>query len=112
MTLAHIDGVTYSYPHAGAPALADVSLTLDVGDFALVAGPSGGGKSTFLRLFNGLVPQFHGGVLSGRLEVAGLDPVRTPPRQMATVAGMVFQEPEAQALAETVLEEVAFVGAA
>src|SRR5690606_3128045 len=38
----------------------------------------------------------------------GLDPARTPTRRMATVAGMVFQEPEAQAIAETVEEEIAF----
>jgi energy-coupling factor transport system ATP-binding protein len=108
MSLATTERVTYRYPRAEAPALEDVSVVIEKGDFALIAGPSGGGKSTFLRLFNGLVPQFHGGVLSGRITVAGFDPVSTPPRTMASAAGMVFQEPEAQAIAETVLEEVAF----
>ena len=36
----------------------------------LVAGSSGGGKSTLLRLFDGLVPQFHGGRISGTAVVA------------------------------------------
>jgi len=100
--------VSYSYPGGAAPALCDVDLDLQEGALTLLAGPSAGGKSTLLRLFNGLVPQFHGGRLAGSIEVAGLDPARTPARRMAAIAGMVFQEPEAQAIAETAEDEVAF----
>ena len=103
-----LEGLSYRYPSGDGAALRDVSLEIADGSYTLLAGPSAGGKSTLLRVFNGLVPQFHGGVLSGRAVVAGLDPARTPTRRMATVAGMVFQEPEAQAIAETVEEEIAF----
>jgi energy-coupling factor transport system ATP-binding protein len=106
--IASFRDVTYTYPNAPTPALADVSLDVSEGAFTLLAGPSAGGKSTLLRLFNGLVPQFHGGRLAGSLQVAGLDPSRTPARRMATIAGLVFQEPEAQAIADTVEDEVAF----
>lgn len=106
--VARLEGLTYRYPSSAGPALEDVILTLEQGDYALLAGPSAGGKSTLLRVFNGLAPQFHGGVLSGMAMVCGMDPARTPTRRMATVAGMVFQEPEAQAIAETVEEEIAF----
>jgi energy-coupling factor transport system ATP-binding protein len=106
--IASVEGVTYRYPGGARPALAEVTIELARGSFTLLAGPSAGGKSTLLRLFNGLVPQFHGGVLEGRVTVAGLDPARTPARRMATIAGMVFQEPEAQAVAETVEDEIAF----
>lgn len=105
--IAALEGVTYRYP-AGPPVLRDIHLTLPEGALAVLAGPSGGGKSTLLRLFNGLVPQFSGGELSGRVCVAGLDAPRTPARRMATVAGMVFQEPEAQSIADTVEDEIAF----
>lgn len=106
--IARLEGYSYTYPGATTPALKDVSLAVLQGAFTLVAGPSAGGKSTFLRVFNGLVPQFHGGRCFGTAVVAGLDPARTPTRHMATVAGLVFQEPEAQAIADTVEEEVAF----
>jgi energy-coupling factor transport system ATP-binding protein len=106
--IASLSGVTYTYPGATTPALRDVSLEIPKGAFVLVAGPSAGGKSTLLRLFNGLVPQFHGGRLTGSLDVGGLDPSRTPARRMALIAGMVFQEPEAQAVTDTVEDEVAF----
>jgi energy-coupling factor transport system ATP-binding protein len=105
---ATLDRVEYRYPGAVGPALSDANLTIEQGSFCLLAGPSSGGKSTLLRTFNGLVPQFHGGSLSGQVRVAGLDPSRTPARDMALTAGMVFQEPEAQAITETVEEELAF----
>ena len=108
MVIASLRNVTYSYPNQARRALDGVSAALDEGSFALVAGSSAGGKSTFLRLFNGLVPQFHGGRLSGEITVAGLEPARTPTRRMATVAGFVFQEPEAQAVADAVEDEIAF----
>lgn len=106
--IAQWEGVSYRYPGASSDALRDVSLALDEGALVLLVGPSGGGKSTLLRTLNGLVPRFYGGVLRGQVRVCGLDPVRTPTRTMATRVGMVFQEPEAQAIAETVEEEVAF----
>ncbi len=106
--IATVRGLTYRYPGADSPALRNVSLDVDEGAFLLLAGPSAGGKSTLLRLFNGLIPQFHGGQISGEMRVGELDPARTPTRQMARIAGMVFQEPEAQSVADTVEEEIAF----
>jgi energy-coupling factor transport system ATP-binding protein len=108
MTIARLDDIRYWYPGATVPALDRVSLEVEEGSFQLLAGPSAGGKSTLLRVFNGLVPQFHGGRLSGSADVLGCDPSRTPARQMALLAGIVFQEPEAQAIAETVEDEIAF----
>ena len=106
--IARFEHVTYTYPRAGVAALRDVNLNIETGAFALVTGPSAGGKSTLLRMFNGLVPQFYGGRLSGAVLVAGLDPTHTPSRQMARTVGMVFQEPEAQGIAAIVEDEIAF----
>lgn len=102
------DAVTYSFPRQERPAIADAHAHIEPGTFALLAGPSAGGKSTFLRLCNGLSPQFHGGKLSGTVTVMGREPSRIPARDMARVAGLVFQEPEAQGIADTVDDEIAF----
>ncbi|MGH2634010.1 MAG: ABC transporter ATP-binding protein, partial [Tepidiformaceae bacterium] len=106
------DHLSYWYPSspAGPPlaALDDVIATVAEASFTLLAGASAGGKSTLLRTINGLVPQFHGGRMTGAITVNGLDPSRTPARRMAGIAGMVFQEPESQAVAETVEDEIAF----
>jgi energy-coupling factor transport system ATP-binding protein len=105
--IGQLDGVSYRYPGATTPSLREVDLAIEPG-LTLVAGSSGGGKSTLLRLFDGLVPQFHGGRISGRAVVAGLDPLRTPIPRMATRVGLVFQDVETQSVYGSVEREVAF----
>jgi energy-coupling factor transporter ATP-binding protein EcfA2 len=103
-----INNVTYRYPGASGPALRDFFLDVVDGEFLLVAGVSGAGKSTLLRLLNGLVPHFYGGEVAGSISVAGKDPVKLGPGEMSDVVGLVFQDPEAQMVAERVEDEVAF----
>ncbi|HXM54362.1 MAG TPA: ABC transporter ATP-binding protein, partial [Candidatus Dormibacteraeota bacterium] len=105
--VATLAGLTYWYPGAGSPALAGVELEVGPG-LTVVAGPSGGGKSTLLRVFNGLVPHFHGGRIAGVARVAGLDVVTTPTRRLAREVGFVFQDPEMQTVYGVVEREVAF----
>ena len=49
------------------PALRDVSLHVDAGEFVVLAGLSASGKSTLIRAACGLVPHFHGGEAPGRV---------------------------------------------
>jgi energy-coupling factor transport system ATP-binding protein len=104
---ARLTDLSYAYPASDARALDGV--TLDVGEgLTLVVGPSGGGKSTLLRVLNGLVPHFHGGRISGAALSAGVDVITTPTRMLARRVGFVFQDPELQAVYDTVEREVAF----
>ncbi len=105
--LVDITGLRYSYPEVATPALDDVTLALE-GGLCVVAGPSGGGKSTLLRLLNGLVPHLYGGRIGGRAFVDGRDILRTPTRRLATSTGYVFQDAERQAVHTTVERDVAF----
>jgi energy-coupling factor transporter ATP-binding protein EcfA2 len=101
-------GVTYSYPDVPAPALRDVTLTIEPGEFVVLAGGSGSGKSTLLRAAAGLVPHFHGGTFAGRLRCDGLDTREHGPAELAAVAGTLFQDPETQVVMATVRSELAF----
>ena len=108
MALARIDSLTYSYPGAARAAVEDVQLELSAGEAVVVLGPSGGGKSTLLRALSGLVPHFHGGRFSGRVEVCGLDTRRARPAELAGSVATVFQDPEDQVVMSLVENEVAF----
>jgi energy-coupling factor transport system ATP-binding protein len=103
-----LDGVSYRYPGAPAPALRQLDLEIAAGEFVVLAGGSGSGKSTLLRAAAGLVPHFHGGEFTGRLEAGGLDSRKHGPAEIAVVAGTLFQDPETQVVMGTVRAELAF----
>ena len=99
--------VSYHYPDAARAALEDVSFELAPGEFCLLAGLSGHGKSTVLRAACGLVPHFHGGRFAGRVTLAGLDTREHGPARLGTLAGALFQDPETQLVMSSVRSELA-----
>lgn len=106
--MIEVSRLTYTFPGRTEPALRDISLRIEPGEFVLLTGPSAAGKSTLLRALSGLAPHFSGGQIAGRIRVGGLDPVRQGPRPLSQVIGLVFQDPEAQAVVEEVEAEIAF----
>jgi len=103
-----LEDLTYFYPGSDTPALENVNLRVCEGEFVVVAGPSGGGKSTLCRVLNGLIPHFYGGRLRGRALVDGIDVSTAPVRELSKRVGMVFQNPVNQIVNVTVEEEIAF----
>lgn len=86
------------------PALSDISLTIQDGEFLGIIGHTGSGKSTLIQHFNGLLQPTLGSVL-----VDGLDTREKKVRkQIRSLVGMVFQYPEYQLFEETVARDVAF----
>ncbi|UED86695.1 ABC transporter ATP-binding protein [Streptomyces profundus] len=100
--------VSVRYAQDAPPVLAGLDLTIPEGELCLLVGPSGAGKSTLLNAVSGLVPHFTGGVLGGRVTVAGRDTATHPPRELADVVGTVGQDPLAHFVTDTVEDELAY----
>ncbi len=107
MAFILFDHIDFTYPAGGerlSPALSDIHLTIEPGEFVAIIGANGSGKSTLARHINGLLlPD------SGRVLVNGLD-TRQPDnlKPIREQIGMVFQRPQDQVVASTVAEDVAF----
>ncbi len=104
-----VQEVSFAYSSYGevpveVPALENVSARIDKGDFVVILGRNGSGKSTFSRLLNALLVPGKGVVL-----VAGKDTSdENNVWDIRSTAGMVFQNPDNQIIATTVEEDVAF----
>ncbi|MGQ9825289.1 MAG: ATP-binding cassette domain-containing protein, partial [Desulfotomaculales bacterium] len=108
MPLYEIENLIYYYPERDKPALRGINLTIEEGEFVLVAGGSGSGKSSLARVLAGLLPDFYGGRFGGRVFFKERDLRKIDRRKLAREVGMVFQDPEKQLVMTTVEAEIAF----
>lgn len=107
-TVISVEQLQFTYPGAAAPALRDLNFTVAAGEFLGITGPAGAGKSTLLLCLNGIIPHFQEGAYLGKVTVLGQDTFATSCAALAHQIGSVFQDPEAQIVAPTVEEEIAF----
>jgi phosphonate transport system ATP-binding protein len=87
MGLIDFTNTSVTYP-GGLTALKDVTLSIEEGEFVVIVGLSGAGKSTMLRAINGLVP-VSGSVLVDGREVVGASSSEL--RAIRSEVGMIFQ---------------------
>lgn len=100
--------VSYAYP-TGKQVLDDVNLDIAPGSLTLVCGASGSGKSTVLRLLNGLIPHFHdGGQLTGQVLIGDEEVPVAPIERSGLRTATVFQNPASQFFTTTVTDEIDF----
>jgi energy-coupling factor transport system ATP-binding protein len=88
--------------------LEDLSFEIAEGEMVLVIGSTGTGKSSLLRLINGLVPHHTGGILAGDISVDGISTQLVRPGELAHLVGIVGQNPAQGFVADIVEEELAF----
>lgn len=99
-----VENACYRYEEEGALAVDRVNLNIEAGSFVAVLGHNGSGKSTLAKLMNALYLPTDGRVLVCGLDTASDEDVWNVRRH----AGMVFQNPDNQIVANVVREDVAF----
>jgi energy-coupling factor transport system ATP-binding protein len=103
-----VQSLAYTYHAQAAPSFQNVSLNVCAGECLLITGSSGCGKSTLARCLAGLIPHLYKGTLQGCVQLDGLRTDEAPLWQLAERTGMVLQNTQAQMLASTVEDEIAF----
>lgn len=91
-----------------APTPSGVTFQVRAGEAVLLLGPSGCGKSTLALATNGLVPHVVGADLEGSVRVRGRSTRDHAPPELSRDVAMVFQDPDAQVVTGTVLDEACF----
>ncbi len=110
MPIVDLQNVSYHYPLTEQPALEQIDLAMEEGEFLAVIGPNGAGKSTLCYTLSGFIPHFYKGELSGMVEVAGMQASQSSLNQWVRQVGLAFQNPfnQISGAKYTVYEEVAF----
>ncbi len=110
MAIVNLQNVTYKYPLTEIPALQNVNLQVNEGEFVAVIGPNGAGKSTLCYTIAGFVPHFFKGEISGTVEVAGNESSKSSLHEWVLNVGLAFQNPfnQISGAKYTVFEEIAF----
>ncbi|MBW1615118.1 MAG: ABC transporter ATP-binding protein [Deltaproteobacteria bacterium] len=96
-----IENLTYAFKE-NRFKLNKINLVINKGEFILFAGKNGSGKTTLLRHINGLIIPDKGDVY-----ISGIS-VKKNRKKARKLAGMIFQDADAQIVGETVYEDVAF----
>ena len=100
--------VSLIYPQSTKTIIEDLSFQIEEGEMVLVMGETGSGKSSLLRLINGLVPHHTGGILAGDISVDGISTRSVKPGSLAHLVGIVGQNPINGFVTDIVEEELAF----
>jgi energy-coupling factor transport system ATP-binding protein len=110
MAIITVQDLTYTYPTAKQPALNNITLQVDRGEFVAIVGPNEAGKSTLCYALSGFIPHFFRGSMEGNVHIAEINTQESNLAELVLKVGLIFQNPFNQMSGSkfTVFEEIAF----
>ena len=113
--MIELHNVSFEYTTIGANGetlhkngVRGLDITIRDGEFVVLTGGSGCGKTTITRLINGLIPHYYNGELNGCITIDGISVPDTPIFETAKKVGSVFQNPRSQFFNVNTTDEIAF----
>ena len=105
-----IDHISFSYgeENENTGGVRNIDLNIEDGQFVVLCGESGCGKTTITRLINGLIPHYYEGQMAGEVWVNGEKVSEQPLYDTAAVVGSVFQNPRSQFFNVDTTSEITF----
>lgn len=102
------ENLSFQYRQNSKIILQNIDLTVDKGEILAVAGLSGAGKSTLCYCLCGIIPHVYNGLMTGNVYINGKNTRDLTLPQIATMLGIVFQNPDNQLFSFSVEDEIAF----
>lgn len=102
------EDVSFQYPGAKGSSVKNINLDIKSGEFIVLTGGSGCGKTTITRIINGLAEKFYEGTLTGNVSLLGRPISSYPVYEIGKLVGSIFQDPRSQFFASITEDEVAF----
>lgn len=96
------------FPGCDNPAISDIDLVIEPGEFIVITGPVASGKSVLCHCLIGAVPHFFPAKMEGQVKVNGQDLNEISLPQIAGTVGYMMQDPQSQLFSVSVEEDVAF----
>lgn len=91
-----IDKVSFTYGEDSKKALKNINLNIKKGEFIVLTGMSGSGKTSLSRIINGLIPNFYEGKFEGDIYLKDKNLKNMEMYEISKYVGSVFQNPKTQ----------------
>ena len=108
MRAIEVENLKFKYHTMKEYAVQIDHFFVDIGETILVTGKSGSGKSTFINVLNGLIPDVIGGKLEGNVRIMGEDISGKRVSDVSRLVSTLFQDPERQVMNYQIMDEIAF----
>lgn len=104
----NLENLSFAYSNSEVFCLKNIDICIKKGEFVLLTGKSGSGKSSLTSCINGLIPSFYKGDLKGGALIGEKKISSFASFELSQIVGSVFQDPRSQFFATDTISELAF----